>query len=438
MTYTETLQFLYDQLPMFQRIGSAAVKKDLTNTRRLCEALGHPEHSFRSVHVAGTNGKGSVSHMTASACQAAGYRTGLYTSPHLRDFRERIRINGLPVSQAFVIAFVDRYRSVIEEIRPSFFELTVAMAFDAFREAQVDLAIVEVGMGGRLDSTNVIQPEIALITNIGYDHMEFLGDTLELIATEKAGIIKPGVPVLVGRRQPETHPVFERISRERGAPMAYASQRAVLDTIRDRPGQGMRLHVRFPRREEWWRDVQCALSGWVQRENVALCLAGLDLLRSRFPRLHEQAIRTGLAEVIQRTQLEGRWQRIDEQPLSIVDVAHNEDGLRALAYQASSWPGRIQLVYGASSDKPLDQLLPLLPDGMLYVCAADIPRAMPAATVLEYVHKHGRKGHAYESVIQAWQTARQEASPEDLVIGCGSLFVVAEILRHYPLPSEPS
>lgn len=220
--------------------------------------------------------------------------------------------------------------------------------------------------------------------------------------------------------------------------MAYASQRAVLDTIRDRPGQGMRLHVRFPRREEWWRDVQCALSGWVQRENVALCLAGLDLLRSRFPRLHEQAIRTGLAEVIQRTQLEGRWQRIDEQPLSIVDVAHNEDGLRALAYQASSWPGRIQLVYGASSDKPLDQLLPLLPDGMLYVCAADIPRAMPAATVLEYVHKHGRKGHAYESVIQAWQTARQEASPEDLVIGCGSLFVVAEILRHYPLPSEPS
>ena len=434
MNYQQTLDYLYKRLPMFQRIGAAAFKKDLSNTYRLCEALGNPQEHFQSVHVAGTNGKGSVSHLIAACLQASGYRTGLYTSPHIHDFRERIRIDGLPVSEDFVVRFTEKIQPVIEEVAPSFFELTVAMAFAAFREQNVQVAVVEVGMGGRLDSTNILQPVLSVITNIGLDHMDFLGNTLAEIAREKAGIIKSNTPVMVGRHQEETHPVFLESAQRQSARMEYAMQRTRLDEVQDDPISGLHFLARFPRREEIWRDMRCALAGWVQHENAVTSLAALDLLRSCFPRLCEDSIRRGLAQVIRLTGLEGRWQIVDHAPLSIVDVAHNQDGLHALRRQAGALPAqKLHLVYGTSSDKPLGDLLPLLPKAQLYCCAAEVPRAMPVEQLYHTARAAGFDGAGYGSVAEAWETARQSAGEEDAVIACGSFFVAAEVLALYPV-----
>jgi dihydrofolate synthase/folylpolyglutamate synthase len=405
LTYDDALAYLFARLPMFQRIGAAAYKADLGNTLALMEALGHPERALKCVHVAGTNGKGSTSSLIASALQEAGYNVGLHTSPHLKDFRERFRINGAMVSEQAVARFVEEHRAAFEPIAPSFFEWGVAFALWWFREQQVDIAVLETGMGGRLDSTNVVMPEVSAITNIGWDHMQFLGDTLVKIAAEKAGIIKPRVPVVVGEAEGEVAEVFRLKAAQEQAPIAFVDQQAPL---------------RFA----------SALAGPHQERNARAALAALEALRMRGWAIPDEAIRDGFAKVAVNTGLRGRWEVIGQAPRTIADVAHNVDGVRAVkAMLERTRHNRLRIVLGMVSDKDIGAVLALLPkDAAYHFCKADIPRGMDAATLRQKAEEHGLQGEAHPSVHAAVQAARRAAQADDLVLVTGSVFVVAEAL----------
>jgi len=425
MHFSEAIDYLYSRLPVFHRIGPKALKPGLDNTLQLCAELGNPQTKFRSIHVGGTNGKGSTAHMLAAVYQSAGYRVGLYTSPHLKSFTERIRINGQPISEDVVAEFVTRHQSLIETIEPSFFEVSVAMAFDYFAQAAVDIAIVEVGLGGRLDSTNIITPLMSVITNIGYDHTEILGDTLPAIAAEKAGIIKPGVPVVISETQTETTPVFSKKASDEQASILFADTRyTVLD---DGLANGVR-QVRVTRDGMPPIALDLALAGTYQLRNLPGVLAAIDGLQSLLP-VAEADLRYGLRSVVLLTGLLGRFQQLVGSPLVIVDTAHNEPGLQAMMETVALMDySRLHIIIGVVSDKSAGPLLEALPSqAIYYFCQADSPRALPAMLLQTEGYALGRYGESYSNVNVALEAAREEALPTDLILITGSNYVVAEL-----------
>lgn len=421
MNYEETLAFLYSQLPAFQRIGAAAYKADLNNTYALMEVLGHPERAFKSVHIAGTNGKGSTAHMLASIYQEAGYKTGLYTSPHLRDFRERIRLNGEMVSKEYVVDFVAKYADKYTPISPSFFELTMAMAFKYFAEEKVDMVILETGMGGRLDSTNIVKPELSVITNIGLDHMQFLGNTLAKIAAEKAGIIKKEIPVLIGERQAETKAVFAEKAIELDTFIHYAEDLIALKKL-DSKGESYAV---FNGNRMLFKNLTFPLRGIYQVNNLKTVLAASVLLK-----LPLDAVQLGIEKVLLNTHLAGRWQVLSQNPLTICDTGHNEAGLLYVVKQLEQTPHKtLHFVLGVVNDKAIEPILELLPkEARYYFCKADIPRGLDAKLLQEKAIHIGLTGSVYPSVPLALEAAQKDALEGDLVFVGGSTFTVAEVV----------
>ena len=426
MNYSETIDYLYHKLPLFSRVGSAAFKKDLTNTRILCEYLGNPQHQFKSVHVGGTNGKGSVSHMLASVFQSSGYTTGLYTSPHLYDFRERIRVNGQVTDEDYVISFVEKIKPVIEDIQPSFFEITVAMAFDYFAQKKVEMAIVEVGLGGRLDSTNIITPELSVITNIGWDHMNMLGNSLEEIAAEKAGIIKEGVPVVIGERKKETDPVFLDQSIKKNSPIAFAEDQYNLIS---QEWKNNHTIITVKKEGQGVRSFELDLPGVYQQKNLLTVLNALDILQKDGYQITDAAIHEGLKNVRQLTGLMGRWEILRERPMVILEVAHNKDGMEQMLQHLKLLSfGKLHMVIGMVKDKDAAQVLSLLPrDARYYFTQAQIPRALPAKELKEKAANFSLTGKVYRDVNEALHEALHNVSTDDLIIVCGSIFLVAEV-----------
>jgi dihydrofolate synthase/folylpolyglutamate synthase len=424
--YRQTLDYLYARLPMFSRIGAAAIKKDLGNTLALCAALGNPQRRLKCIHIAGSNGKGSTSHMLAAIFQQAGYRTGLYTSPHLVDFRERIRINGAMVPKEFVTRFVATHRENIERISPSFFEITVAMAFAAFAEYEVDVAIIETGLGGRLDSTNVITPELSVITNISLEHTDLLGHTIAEIAAEKAGIIKLGRPVVIGEEGPEAMPVFLRKAEEEGAAL-HAGDTHWQVTLKG--------ETFYARRLSDGKEVllDCPLGGTYQQANIATVLTAVDVLRMRGWQLSEEAVKLGLRDVKKLTGLRGRWDLWQERPLIIADVAHNPAGL---AHVMRDWARlsarRKHVLLGFVRDKDVRSALSFFKDGAaLHFCAAQVPRAMPAGELTQIAASIGLHGTVHESVGDALRAIFATMEPEDALLITGSFFVVGEAMTEF-------
>ncbi len=420
-SYQQTLDYLYSRLPMYQRVGAVAYKNDLINTIALCHALVNPERKFKSVHVAGTNGKGSSSHMLAAILQSAGYKTGLYTSPHLKQFTERIKINGKEVSPAFVTDFVNRMKPILEKIEPSFFETTVAMAFDFFAEEKVDVAVIEVGLGGRLDSTNVIVPEVSLITNISYDHMDLLGDTLQKIAAEKAGIIKPGIPVVISERQQETENVFVDKAMGEKSLITFASDDYHIKAL----GDGA-FEVQLNKKSEIFH---LELTGDYQQKNLAGVLSVVEELRKKGFQISDEQLASGLKNTVKLTQLKGRWQKLNGKPLILCDTGHNEAGVKEVLTQISKLDfEKLHIVWGMVKDKNPDRILSLLPKkAKYYFCQAKIPRAMPANELKEKAGLFGLEGEVVEDVNEAIEQAKRNCKSEDMIFIGGSTFVVAEI-----------
>ncbi|MFG6685673.1 bifunctional folylpolyglutamate synthase/dihydrofolate synthase [Mariniflexile sp. HNIBRBA6329] len=405
MTYQDTLNWMFSQLPMYQRQGQSAFRKDLSNTMKLIERLNHPENNFKSIHVAGTNGKGSTSHMLASILQEAGYKVGLYTSPHLKDFRERIKINGKVVSKQFVTGFIKQHRAFFEENSLSFFEMTVGMAFEYFSKQQVDIAVVEVGMGGRLDSTNIITPEVSVITNIGLDHTQFLGTTLEAIAFEKGGIIKPNVPIVVGETQKETAPVFMELAEKNNSKIVFADNEVTEAFVSD-------------------------LTGIYQSKNIVTVVNAINELQQKGFNITHQNIKKGLLRVVKNTGLMGRWQTLQLNPKVVCDTGHNRDGLNYVMKQLSNEVfDTLHIVFGVVNDKDLSSIIDLLPkNAIYYFCKPDIPRGLDAKDLKKSLGAHGLKGEAYNSVNEAYKIALDSASTTDFIFIGGSTFVVAEII----------
>jgi dihydrofolate synthase / folylpolyglutamate synthase len=427
MTYQEVLDYLYQQLPMFQRIGNAAFKKSLDNIITLCDALGNPQHNYKTVHVAGTNGKGSSSHMLAAVLQEAGYKTGLYTSPHLKSFTERVRVNGAELSQQYLIDFVANYKSLFEEVQPSFFEMTVALAFKYFADEKVDVAVIEVGLGGRLDSTNIITPEASLITNIGFDHQNLLGNTLQEIAGEKAGIIKPGVPATISLKQPDLENVFREKAAAVNAPLYFATDNYSVE-LKSYTLEQQVFDV-YKHGELYLPELQLDLSGIYQRYNLPGVLQTIALLTERGFSISEEAIRNGLANAKQLTGLKGRWQVLNYSPLTICDTGHNADGINQILTQLHSLqPKQVHFVFGAVNDKDVTTILEMLPKNYsYYFCQATIPRALPVAELQQKADLVGLKGKSYPTVAEAVKTAKENAAPDEVIFIGGSTFVVAEI-----------
>jgi dihydrofolate synthase/folylpolyglutamate synthase len=434
MTYAETLAYLYDQLPMFQRVGAAGFKAGLGNTEALAEAMGRPERQFRAVHVAGTNGKGSSSNMLAATLQAAGYKVGLYTSPHLREFTERIKLNGRDLDPDYLVDWVAKWRPLFEQIQPSFFEMCVALAYCYFAEQQVDIAVVEVGLGGRLDSTNIITPLVSLITNISFDHQNLLGDTLPLIAAEKAGIIKPGVPVIVSQTQAEVKAVFEQKARQVSAPLLFAD--TLYHTALTQPpapdAESQVLRVTQTTTAEIL-TLEVGLVGDYQRLNVPGVLAAVDELRRQGFPIPAAALQQGLREVRRLTGFRGRWTILGRRPLVICDTGHNEAGIRFITAQLARLPYRqLHIVLGTVNDKDVSKMLALLPvAATYYFCQANIPRALPAAELAGRAATLGLQGQVYGPVPAAVAAARAAATAADVIFIGGSTFVVAEIEELY-------
>jgi dihydrofolate synthase/folylpolyglutamate synthase len=427
MNYKETIDYLFTRLPMFSRIGPAAYKKDLTNILALSKHLGNPHTKFKSVHVGGTNGKGSTSHMLAAVFQQAGYKTGLYTSPHLKDFRERIKINGEWVNEGFVTEFVMRMQSLIEEIEPSFFEITVAMAFDYFSSQQVDIAVVEVGLGGRLDSTNIIEPEISVITNISYDHMNMLGDTLEKIAMEKAGIIKRNGVLVAGEYQEPTHQVFEKQCAVKGSSLHFADKKRLVSDWRFEKRELVAEVMQLNSNEKSY--YQLDLTGIYQIKNLITTLEAVHQLQQKKWKLEDHHVRLGLRNVKKLTGLHGRWELIHQQPTVILDVGHNEDGIRQITKQIEITDHeQLHIVIGLVKDKDIETILSNLPKtAHFYFTKAQIPRAEPEEQLAEKAKSLGLSGNAYPDVHAAMRDALDHANKKDLVIVCGSVFVVGEV-----------
>jgi dihydrofolate synthase/folylpolyglutamate synthase len=425
MNYVQTLEYLFTQLPMFSRVGAAAYKPDLTNTIKLCEALGNPQQQFKSIHVAGTNGKASTSHMLASILQTAGYKTGLYTSPHLVDFRERIKIDGVYCSKEFVVEFTQKIKPLIATIQPSFFEITVAMAFSYFAEQKVDIAVIEVGLGGRLDSTNIITPEVSIITNIGLDHTQFLGDTISQIASEKAGIIKKDVPCIVSEYTEETKPVFDAAAIHTS--LAYGSE---LFTILDIKFAHDYLGVQvLNKKTEDVQTYQLDLNGSYQAKNVQGVLGAIGILQTKGWQISNQHILDGLSHVKKNTGLYGRWQMIGTNPTTVVDVAHNVAGIQTLLAQIKLVNHQqLHIVFGMVKDKDIDSILALLPtQAAYYFTQAQIERAIDATELQQKAAAHDLKGNTYQTVNAAIAAAQKQAQATDLIVVCGSVFLVGEI-----------
>ena len=428
MNYSETLNWMFNKLPMYQRIGASAYKADLNTTINIINYLDNPQDSFKSIHIAGTNGKGSTSHSLASVFQEAGYKTGLYTSPHLRDFRERIRINGEMIPENEVVDFIEKHKDKLEELELSFFEMTVAMAFDYFRKEKVDIAIIEVGMGGRLDSTNVIKPELCVITNISLDHVKFLGENEEQIAAEKAGIIKPEIPVVIGETQEGSKDVFIKTAKEKNSPIIFADK--IMDCRKDNTYSfDYQQFDIYKNNESYLKELKYPLLGNYQKKNLATVICALDILRDSF-KIEEKHIIDGLANVIKNTSLMGRWQVINKNPLAIADTGHNVAGINEVNRQlAETKYNKLHYVLSVVNDKDIDGILQLLPkEAEYYFCKADIPRGLSADILFEKATNSGLKGKVYESVRNAYSSALANAQEGDLVFVGGSNFTVAEVV----------
>jgi dihydrofolate synthase / folylpolyglutamate synthase len=427
LSYQATLDYLYSQLPMFTRIGAAAIKKDLTNTLALCNALNQPQEKFKSIHIAGTNGKGSTSHMMASILQEAGFKVGLYTSPHLKDFRERIRINGQMISEKEVVDFVDTHKALFEEIKPSFFEWTVALCFQHFAYHKVDIAIIETGLGGRLDSTNVIAPILSVISNIGWDHMDMLGDSLDKIAFEKAGIIKAKTPVVIGEALPETEPIFRKKSKAEKAEIIFAQKEYTMDYF-STTKNGVLCDV-IKGNQMYFKNLDCDLGGIYQQKNIITLIAAIDILKEQGYPISENDIRSGLEHVKRNTGLMGRWQVLKEKPFTVCDTGHNVDGIKYVMEQLKSIPSsKLRMVFGMVKDKDISKVLALLPkEAKYYFCKANLPRALDEKEMQAQASVFGLMGNCYASVIEAYKAAQSESIDTDVVFVGGSTFVVAEI-----------
>lgn len=429
MNYQETLTYLFEKLPMYQRIGAAAYKADLHNTAALCNLLGNPEKKLKTIHIGGTNGKGSTSHLIASILQESGYKTGLYTSPHYKDFRERIRINGEMIGEDFVVDFIGKWKDDFETIGLSFFEMTVGMAFDYFVKEKVDYAVIEVGLGGRLDSTNVITPLVSVITNIGMDHRQFLGNSLPEIAIEKAGIIKPDIPVVIGERHPETDIIFIETSRKNYSSLVFASQRWKIKPVN--PSENNSLLDIYCHDRLRFSNLEFPLKGTFQHKNLCTVLETIDILISQHLRITSQTTENGIKQVVQNTKLMGRWQIIGKNPLVICDSGHNEPAVKEIVANLSEIKYKnLRMVFGMVNDKDHTSVLNLLPKkAIYYFCKANIPRGLPADVLAEKALESGIKGKVFDSVENAWRTAISESNDDDLVFVGGSIFVVAEILH---------
>jgi dihydrofolate synthase/folylpolyglutamate synthase len=426
MNYTETLDYLFAKLPMFSRIGAAAYKADLDNITALCNALGNPEQSFKSIHVAGTNGKGSTSHMLAAILQNAGYKTGLHTSPHLKDFRERIKVNGQLCTEEFVVQFTKRIQPLIEQIAPSFFEISVAMAFEYFKQQQVDIAIIETGLGGRLDSTNIITPVLSVITNIGFDHMNLLGNTLDKIAFEKAGIIKTHVPVVVGEYLPITKPVFQAKAQQLAAPLFFVQDEW---QVVDWKMKHHHLIVTTEQKGHERAGYELDLTGIYQTKNLLTVLAAVQQLNQLGFTLNDIDVHQALQRVKQLTGLHGRWEVVQDKPTIVLDVAHNEDGMKQLVQQLEHMSYQhLHIVLGMVSDKDVGKVLALLPKyATYYFTKAQMPRALAETALQEKAAAFKLTGNTFTEVNLAIQAALQHAHTDDLVLVCGSVFLVGEV-----------
>jgi dihydrofolate synthase / folylpolyglutamate synthase len=426
MDYKQTLKYLYEQLPMFHRIGPAAYKANLDNTYAISAHLKHPEKAFKSIHIAGTNGKGSVSHLLASILIKAGYKTGLYTSPHLKDFRERVTINGKMISKEYLIRFVEENKTEFEKIQPSFFEWTVGLAFDNFRNEKVDFAVLETGLGGRLDSTNIVSPEISIITGISLDHTNLLGDTLEKIAVEKAGIIKEKIPVVIGRTDPQTDHVFLKKAKETGSEIIFADQNFSAEWKDN--ADVRQVHVKAKNGKELW--LKMPLAGDYQKQNLQTVMQSVETLQKHEIHISDEDIAEGVEEVVKLTHLRGRWEKLSETPLTFCDVGHNEEGILEVVKMIKATPHKkLHFVLGMMKDKDHRNILKHLPkEAIYYFCQPDIPRAMPAHELKELAETCNLIGNVFSSVAEAYNAARFEAGKADLVFVGGSTFVVAEVI----------
>ena len=426
MTYPETLQYFYSKLPMYHRIGNAAFKKDLSNTLALCAHLGNPHARFKTIHIGGTNGKGSCSHLIAAALQKAGYKVGLYTSPHYKDFRERIKINGKYIPKSFVCDFTDKNRAAFEEIKPSFFEMAVALAFQYFAVQKVDIAVVEVGLGGRLDSTNVIMPELSVITNISYDHMQMLGDTLPQIAFEKAGIIKNRVPVVIGETHSESSAVFLQKAAEMDAPILFADK---LYAISGREGGYFSVEKKNLPYGRYFCDGGLSRAGY-QEKNLVTAIAAIDELKKIGWCVDVENLQAALFHLTDLVKFMGRWQKLSDDPLTIVDSGHNEAGVQNALDQLDKLTfNRLHIVTGFVNDKDVEKVLSLYPKNASYYFAkANIPRGLDAALLQQMASKIGLKGKKYSSVKNALKAAKRNVEQGDMILVLGSIFVVGELL----------
>ena len=427
MNYEETLTYLYNSAPLFQQVGKDAYKEGLDNTLALDAHFGHPHRKFKTIHVAGTNGKGSCSHTLAAILQSAGYKVGLYTSPHLVDFRERIRVNGAPISQEEVVRFVEEERSFFEPLHPSFFELATAMAFRHFEQEKVDVAVVEVGLGGRLDCTNIIRPDLCVITNISFDHVQFLGNTLAQIASEKAGIIKEGIPVVIGEANEETRPVFESKAQEKQAPLVFAEDegQVLSSTV---GANGRRIYA-----TQVLGCLEGELGGLCQEKNTATILSALHILQKAGYRINENHIREGFAKVCQLTGLMGRWQKLGERPTLVCDTGHNKGGMQYIVEQLGRESYReLHIVIGMVNDKDISGVLGMLPkNAHYYFTQASVQRAMPSANLQRMALEAGLQGEEYPTVEKAVHAAQTSATSEDFIFVGGSTFIVADLLNFF-------
>lgn len=427
MTYEQTIGYLYEQLPMYSRIGPAAYKANLNNITSICEVLGNPQQRFKSIHVAGTNGKGSTCHMLAAVLQSAGYKTGLTTSPHLYDFRDRIKVNGEMIGQAFVIDFVERTKVLCAEIEPSFFELSVAMAFEYFAKQEVDIAVIETGLGGRLDSTNIISPLLSVITNIGYDHTQILGDSLEKIAEEKAGIIKKNTPIVIGEALPQTLPVFINKANDMQAEIHLAGELFMVQYIE--PFGSLLLCNIKNTASGIVEKLRLDASGLYQAKNACTVLCCIEELKKLNFDIPEAAMHKGLENIKPLTGLAGRWDIVQNQPTVILDVGHNEDGIRQAIQQLQTnySQSTFHFVLGFVNDKDISKILSLFPkDAHYYFTNAHIPRALAHEELKKMAHKSGLKGESFDNVNEAIENAKTNAGKNGVVLVCGSFFIVAE------------
>lgn len=428
MNYQQTLEYLFSQLPMYQRVGKAAYKADLGNTLKLDEYFGHPHKQYKTIHVGGTNGKGSVSHMITSVLMASGYRVGLYTSPHLKDFRERIKINGEMISEQFVVDFVEKHRHFFEEVKPSFFEMTVAMAFEYFANESIDVAVVEVGLGGRLDSTNIITPDLSVITNIGLDHTDLLGDTLQKIAVEKAGIIKKNIPVVISRTQDEIRNIFTDKANELNAPIHFADKQ--FSVVSNHTEVDKQIFTLQGTNGLFYNRLALDLLGSYQGENLVGAITAIDLLKQLGYTICIDNVYEGLSNVIRYTGLLGRWQMLGQTPKIICDSGHNVEGLKLVISQLNNTPHeKLHMVIGMVGDKNIDGMLALLPkEAVYYFTRASIPRAIDENELASKAATYGLKGKTYSNVKLAIDAAKKNAENNDLIFIGGSTFVVADAL----------